>query len=173
MEYSDMAVFAVIGASVLVGVLRGFVREAFALAAWAAAFLVAFQYSGVLADRMTEQVNLPSVRTAIAFGVLFVAVLAVGGLITYLVGLLVQKTGLSGTDRLLGGVFGAIRGLLLVLALIIAAGFTPIPKDPWWQSSRSIQALLPLADWAAEFLPGSVRNYLDLFGNGTEATIKT
>ena len=102
-------------------------------------------------------------RQGLAFAAVFLAVLAVGGLLTWLVGQLVQKTGLSGTDRLLGGLFGAARGLLLVLALIIAAGFTPIPLDPWWAESRVIQALLPLADWASGFLPESVLEYLDLY----------
>ena len=81
---------------------------------------------------------------------------------TYLLGQLVEKTGLSGTDRMLGGIFGAIRGLILIVAIILVAGLTPIPRDPWWGESRSIQSLMPLADWAATFLPDSVLDHLDL-----------
>ena len=50
---------------------------------------------------------------------------------------------------------------MIVLVLILATGLTPIPQDPWWQQSRSIQSLLPLAQWSTKFLPESVREYLD------------
>ncbi len=162
MEYADYAVLGIIAASVLVGLIRGFIKEAFSLAVWATAFLVAFQYSGALALELESYIELPSARTALAFAGIFVGVLLVGGLLTLLVGMLVQKTGLSGTDRLLGGVFGSIRGLFLVIALMLVAGLTPVPQDPWWQSSRSIQSLLPLAEWSAQFLPDYILEYMEL-----------
>jgi len=161
-EYTDYAVLGIIAISILVGVIRGFVKEAFSLAVWAAAFLVAFQYSGALALQLENHIELPSARTALAFSGLFLVVLLIGGLLTFLIGKLVEKTGLSGTDRLLGGVFGSIRGLFLVIALMLVAGLTPVPQDPWWQSSRSIQSLLPLAEWSAQFLPDYILEYMDL-----------
>lgn len=162
MEYTDYAVLGIITVSILVGLIRGFVKEAFSLAVWAAAFLVAFQYSGALALQLESHIELPSARTALAFSGLFLGMLLIGGLLTFLVGELVAKTGLSGTDRLLGGVFGSIRGLVLVIALMLVAGLTPVPQDPWWQNSRSIQSLLPLAEWSAQFLPDYILEYMDL-----------
>lgn len=162
MEYSDLVVLGIIAISILVGAIRGFIKEAFSLAVWAAAFLVAFQYSGMLALELESHIELPSARTALAFAGLFLVVLLVGGLLTFLIGKLVEKTGLSGTDRLLGGVFGGIRGLVLVVALMLVAGLTPVPQDPWWQSSRSIQSLLPLAEWSAQFLPDYILEYMDM-----------
>ncbi len=162
MEYSDYAVLGIITVSVLVGFIRGFIKEAFSLAVWATAFLIAFQYSGALALQLESHIELPSARTALAFSGIFVGVLLVGGLVTFMVGMLVEKTGLSGTDRLLGGVFGSIRGLFLVIAMLLVAGLTPVPQDPWWQSSRSIQSLLPLAEWSAQFLPDYILEYMDL-----------
>ena len=162
MEYVDYAVLGIILISILVGTLRGFIKEVFSLAVWAAAFLVAFQYSGALAMTLESHIELPSVRTSLAFAGLFLAVLLVGGLITYLIGKLVEKTGLSGTDRLLGGVFGALRGLILILVLMLVAGLTPVPKDPWWQQSRTIQSMIPLAEWSAQFLPDYILEYMDL-----------
>ena len=162
MEYADYVVVGIIAVSILVGVLRGFVKEAFSLAVWIAAFLVAFQYSGALALQLESHIELPSARTALAFTGLFLAVLLVGGLLTFLVGKLVEKTGLSGSDRLLGGVFGGIRGLILVLVLMLVAGLTPVPQDPWWQQSRTIQSLMPLAEWSSGFLPDYILEHLEL-----------
>jgi membrane protein required for colicin V production len=163
MNWPDYALIAIVAISILVGAWRGFVKEAFSLAVWIAAFLIAFQFSGTVAQYMEGSVSLPSARTALAFGGLFIAVLLVGGLLTFLVGKLVEKTGLSGTDRMLGGVFGTLRGVIMVIVLILVAGFTPVPQDPWWQESTVIQAMLPLADWFAGLLPESVREHIDLY----------
>lgn len=169
MEYADYIILAIIVISVLVGALRGFVKEAFSLAVWVLAFLLAFQYSGDLAQLLENRVELPSARTALSFAGLFLAVLLVGGLLTYLVGKLVEKTGLSGTDRLLGAVFGGARGLILVIFMILVTGLTPVPQDQWWQQSRTIQGLLPLAEWSAQFLPDYILEHLDFSAGANEA----
>ncbi len=161
MTWPDYAILAVIAVSVGVGALRGFIKEVFSLLVWAAAFYVAYQYGGDVAALMENSVTLPSVRTAMGFIGLFVAVLLVGGLLNYLLGRLVAGTGLSGTDRLLGGVFGAARGLLLVVGALLVAGLTPIPADPWWKQSQTIARMMPLVDWAASYLPGSIAEHLD------------
>jgi len=160
-NWPDYAILAVIAISVLVGALRGFIKEAFSLLVWAAAFLVAYHFAGDVAALMEDAVTLPSARTAMGFTGLFVAVLLLGGLVNYLLGRLVETTGLSGTDRLLGGVFGAARGLVLVIAVLLVAGFTPIPADPWWKQSLTIQRMLPLVAWASGYLPESVVEHLD------------
>ena len=163
MSTVDWVLLGFIGLSLVVGLWRGFIKEVFSLAVWAIAFIVAFLFSGAVAVLLEPYVTVPSARQGMAFLAIFIVVLIAGGLVTWLVGKLVEKTGLSGTDRLLGAIFGAARGLLLVLALILAAGFTPVPGDPWWAQSRVIQSLLPLAEWAGSFLPAPVLEYLDLY----------
>ena len=171
MEYADYFVLGLVAISILVGAIRGFIKEAFSLAVWAAAFLVAFQYSGALAQLLESHIELPSARTSLAFAGLFLSVLLVGGLLTFLVGKLVEKTGLSGTDRLLGGVCGGVRGLILVLVLMLVAGLTPVPQDPWWQQSRTIQSLMPLAEWSTQFLPDYILEYMKLDGDEEEVEV--
>lgn len=161
MHWPDYAIIAVVVISTVVGLLRGFIKEVFSLLVWAAAFFVAYQFAGDVAVLMEDAVTLPSARTAMGFAGLFIAVLLVGGLINYLLGRLVESTGLSGTDRLLGGVFGAARGLVLVIAVLLVAGFTPIPADPWWKGSPTIQRMMPLVNWAANFLPSAAYEHLD------------
>jgi membrane protein required for colicin V production len=161
MSWPDYAILAVVAISVLVGALRGFIKEVFSLFVWAAAFFVAYHYGGDVAAMMEGAVSLPSARTAMGFIGLFVAVLLVGGLLNYLLGRLVASTGLSGTDRLLGGLFGAARGLALVVATLLVAGLTPIPADPWWTESTTISRMMPLVGWAASYLPESIAQHVD------------
>ena len=161
MIWVDYLIFAIIGASILVGIFRGFIKEAFSLAVWIAAFWAAFTFSDGVAELMTEGVTLPSARVAIAFIGIFLLTLLVGGLLNYLIGELVVKTGLSGTDRLFGSVFGGVRGLVLVLGLLIVANFTPLPNDPWWNNSTMVQRLLPLSEWLQRWLPTNIRRFLE------------
>lgn len=161
MTWPDYAILAVILISVLVGALRGFIKEVFSLLVWAAAFFVAYQYGGDVAGLMENAVEVPSVRTAMGFTGLFLVVLLIGGLANYLLGRLVAGTGLSGTDRLLGGLFGAARGLALIVATLLVAGLTPLPADPWWRESATVARMMPLVDWAASYLPDSVAEHLD------------
>ena len=161
MIWPDYAILGTIAISILVGALRGFIKEVFSLLVWAAAFIIAYQYGGSIAALMVDHISLPSARTAMGFTGLFIAVLLIGGLLNYLLGRLIESTGLSGTDRLLGGVFGTGRGLALIVAVLLVAGFTPIPADPWWKNSQLVQRLLPFVEWSSGFLPGNVSEHLE------------
>jgi membrane protein required for colicin V production len=161
LSWPDYAILGTIAISILVGTLRGFMKEVFSLMVWAAAFIIAYQYGGDIAALMDDHIALPSARTAMGFTGLFIVVLLVGGLLNYLIGRLVESTGLSGTDRLLGGVFGAARGLALVVAVLLVAGFTPIPADPWWKDSQMVHRLMPFVEWSSGFLPENVSEHLE------------
>lgn len=167
--WPDYIILGMIATSVVVGLLRGFVKEVFALLVWVAAFLVAYNFTGNVAGWLEGGVSLPSARMAIGFAGLFVATLLVGGLLAYLMAELVDKTGLTGTDRLVGGLFGIVRGMALAIALIIMTQFTPLPADPWWRESLMIQRLVPLANWATGLMPESFR---ELLYHGTEAELQ-
>jgi len=121
---------------------------------------IALRASGPLALRMEPWIEIPSARVIVAFVGVFVLVLIVGGLCTYLLGKLVVSTGLSGTDRLVGALFGALRGLAIVIVAVIIARFTPFPGDPWWQQSRLLPEFERLATWAVDQFPESLRNHL-------------
>ncbi|MBY6205264.1 CvpA family protein [Halomonas denitrificans] len=161
MNGADIAILAVLALSVLVSLFRGFIKEVFSILVWVAAAFAAFQAAPLLAEALEPHVALPSARTLIAFVAVFVLVLVVGGLISYLVGKVVEKTGLSATDRLFGGLFGLARGVVIVLIAVMLARITPFPYDPWWQESRLIPRFETMAAWAAGFLPESVQELLD------------
>lgn len=161
MTWPDYAILGILAISLLVGLLRGFIKEVFSLVVWAAAFVIAYRFADDVAGLMETSVSLPSARTAIGFIGLFIVVLVIGGLVNYLLGRLVESTGLSGTDRLLGGFFGIARGVAIVVVAILVTGFTPLPADTWWKDSRMIQSFMPLVTWSVEFLPDPASEYLD------------
>lgn len=139
MLWADWVIVAIMAASTALAFFRGFVREAFSLAGWVAALVVARLYGGEMEVFLREYVQTPSLRQLLAFASLFVATLVVFAVLGYLFMSLVHAAGLNWSDRLLGGVFGLLRGLILVLAiLIMVSPYTR--KDPWWQHS----ALVPV-----------------------------
>lgn len=156
MNWVDYFILGLIGLSMLVSLWRGFIKEALSLVTWGVAFLVALTFSDPLAELLKPWISLPSARAATAIAILFVGVLLLGGLVGFLAGQLVQKTGLGGTDRVLGTVFGVARGAMIVAALVLLAGLTALPQDPWWQSSQLLPHFERLALWIADFLPPNV-----------------
>ncbi|MGA7800530.1 MAG: CvpA family protein [Gammaproteobacteria bacterium] len=156
MSWVDYAILTLIGVSALVSLLRGFVREALSLATWVAALWIALAFFEPLAGRLVQWISVPSLRLGAAFAALFLTVLLLGALIGYLAGQLVQKTGLTGTDRVLGMVFGVGRGILIVAVLVLLAGLTAMPRDPWWTESQLLPHFQHLAIWLRDFLPGDI-----------------
>ncbi len=159
MIWVDYAILGIIGISALVSLVRGFVREAISLASLLLAFWVATQFSTQVGEMLSGKISVPSVRVGVAFGLLFVFTLFAGGLVNYLAGLLVRKTGLSGTDRMLGLLFGILRGGAIVTLLVLAAGLTPLPKDPWWHASQFITHFQELAVWLRTQLPPDIASH--------------
>lgn len=155
MNWIDVAIIAVIVLSALISLARGFVKEAMSLAVWIGAFFVASHfyldlaaYLGGIQDEM--------VRHASAIAILFVVTLIVGAILNFILGQLVIKTGLSGTDRLLGLIFGALRGVLVVSALLFFAdSFTAVNEEVWWQSSRLIPHFEIYIQWFFSYLESS------------------
>jgi membrane protein required for colicin V production len=152
MVWVDYAIIIVIALSTLISLTRGFVREAFSLAIWIAAFFVASWFYQDLAVYFTSFTD-STVRNGLAAVILFVLTLIVGALLNFLLGKLVDGTGLTGTDRVLGLVFGAARGLLIVtLVLFVIDSFTALSASDWWQQSQLIPHFAVFVQWFFEFL---------------------
>jgi membrane protein required for colicin V production len=93
------------------------------------------------------------IRNGVAIAILFVSTLLIGGLVNYLISQLVQFTGLTGTDRALGLVFGALRGILIVSALLFFIDtFTPMSSSTWWQTSVLIPEFSLIIEWFFDYL---------------------
>ncbi|WP_416308193.1 CvpA family protein [Neptunicella sp. SCSIO 80796] len=152
MNWIDFAILGVILLSTLISLVRGFVKEAISLAVWIGAFFIASQFYADLAVYLTS-IDDSMIRNGVAIAILFVVTLILGGLLNYVVSQLVQHTGLSGTDRSLGAVFGLLRGALIVSALLFFLDvFTPAPGTQWWQSSVLVPEFKVIVEWFFTYL---------------------
>jgi membrane protein required for colicin V production len=156
----DWAIIAVIAVSSLISLSRGFVKEALSLLTWIIAGVVAWMFGGALSVHLSEFIETPSARVIAACILLFVFTLLVGALINYLIGELIRVTGLSGTDRFLGMVFGAARGALLVVVAVGLTSLAPVQQDAWWQQSTLLPHFLMVADWSKNLILGMSSQWL-------------
>lgn len=131
----DYAVLVVTGTSMLLGLWRGVISELLALGGWVLAFVAARAGADDGAVLLVTVIADPALRLAAAMIVIFVVVLLIVAVIRYLVRKMVQAVGLGFLDRLMGAVFGVLRGVLVVLVAVMLGGLTALPKQDWWRSA--------------------------------------
>lgn len=156
MNWVDLFILGILGVSVVISLWRGFTREALSLAGWVLAVWVALAFSDNLERLLRSSIDTPSLRLIVAFAILFFLTLLVAALINYLAVQLIKKTGLSGTDRIIGILFGLARGCVIVTVLVVLAGMTSVPHDPWWRQSMLLHYFQDLALWVRQWLPTEV-----------------
>lgn len=156
MNWFDYLIVGVIALSAIIGFLRGFVREIVAVGVWVAAILVAWLYHPIAAERLSQWITEPSIRLVAGAVILVLGVLTIGAFIGFLLAKLVEKTGFSGTDRMLGVIFGGARGAVLVAMVVFLAALTPIAEDSWWQESQLVGRFRVLGDMIVEMVPPEI-----------------
>ena len=161
LQWMDIVILSIIGISAILSLFRGFVSEVVSFLGWIVSGWVAFKFAGPVGECLAGVVSLPSVRMALAFVALLLGSLLLFGILNLLIGKLIDSTGLSGTDRMLGIVFGVARGVAIVTVLVILAGLTPVPRDPWWRESRFIGHLEQLAKIGIALLPQKFGEHFD------------
>jgi membrane protein required for colicin V production len=155
--WPDYLIIIIITVSAVISLLRGFVRESLALAGWVLAIWLSIMFMHPIAVLIDPYLSLPpSILAIVSFAIIFIITLIVTALVGNLAAQLVDKTGLTGTDRSIGLLFGIARGILLVAVLVLLAGFTMVPQDPWWKESLLIPHFQQLVAVMTELLPPDI-----------------
>ncbi len=149
----DWAFLAVLLLSLVIGLWRGLVYELISLAAWVVAFVVAQWFAADVAKLLPMSGAGEGVRYAAGFVLTFVVALFVGGLLALLVKKLVTVVGLAPFDRILGGIFGVVRGLLVLLAVAVVVAMTPLKSALWWKESIGASTLTAVLKGLIPVLP--------------------
>ena len=153
MTWIDLLIFGVIALSALISLIRGFVKESISLVTWVVAGVIAFRYFTAVSDLLEPFIESSMVRGMTGGGILFVLTLIVGAIINFIVGKMVSSTGLSGTDKALGIIFGGARGVLIVSMVVLLFSLTPAPSSDVWQGTASIGFFEQIAEWIKSVVP--------------------
>lgn len=151
---ADILVFGVIAACIFMSLMRGVIAEVGSLLTWIVAFLIAKWFAVPFAGVVFRSVEPQTLGVAMAFVVLFVIAWFVQRFLRSLLTTAVSAVGLGSVNRLLGGVFGAAKGVLLVTLVVMVCSYTDLPQTEDWQASYSIPFFETLAqDVVMPYLP--------------------
>jgi len=161
MTVFDYVVIGIVGLSLLFGLWRGVVGELIALLAWGLGLFAALEFGSKVGQLVFSGINDGSMRLLAGCVLVFVGVLVVMALIRLAVQHMVKALGLSVSDRLLGMVFGLVRGVLVSMVLVGLGGMTAAPKQTWWQDATLSPpletAVLAVKPWLPDDLAKRIR----------------
>ena len=164
MQWVDVILAGILILSVIVGLVRGFVFEVLSLLGWFVAYFAAQWLAPEVAPHIPVGKPGSAINHAAAFAAVFIAALLVWAVGSRLLRLLIHATPLSLPDRLLGAVFGLLRGVMLLLAAATVISLTPLMKSPLWQSSQGAQWLQVAMITLRPVLPPQLLQHLPASG---------
>ena len=152
MNGADLLILGVLVVSMVLGLIRGFVREAVAVLAWLGGLWLAWRYAPLIEPFLGGAVGEPPVSTWTARALIVLAVLIVGWLVAGILSHLLRHSGLSLlVDRLLGATFGLLRGAVVVAVFVLLGQFVEMTEVAWWQQSKLLPYAAELAGWIQTF----------------------
>ena len=152
-NWADWFLIILVAISIVFSVMRGLAREIFSLASWVAACVIAYVLADELALLLRNVISTPSLRQGIAMVLLFAATLIVGAMLNHVFSDVLKKTGLTATDRILGSLFGLVRGVVIAMALLLFVRHS-FSQDPWWNQSLLIPHIVKAGLWSQQAIDG-------------------
>ncbi len=183
LNWVDYIVLIIFFLSILIGLKRGLVKEVIALVTLIAAIIIAALFSNPLAEMITHSASVQSAvnqasasiganaaqpvsyaALGISFALLFIATIIVGAIISSLLNIAVQ-TGILGIgNRLLGAVFGLVRGFFINLVIIFVVQLTPLGNQAWWHQSQFVTSFQTAVQWLGNIVSPSLADLKTKFG---------
>ncbi len=155
MIWIDYIIIVIIFLSVSVSLIRGFAREVLSVLTWACAFFVTSHFYTFIPISIAR-CNNELLRNAIAISILFIATLAACASGSYVIISLIERAGLSGTDKILSICFGTLRGILIVTGVLVFLNtFTDLPQSADWKKSQFVPQFNPIIRWIFSYLKGA------------------
>lgn len=152
----DFVIIAILSLSVIMGLIRGFVREVVSLITWFFAFVAAFKLSPMVAEWFHGTITQTTPRFIVAGIFIFFVVLIIGFIINKLLHLLISMTGFGFFDRLLGMIFGALRGMLTISVALLLIGASTYKDADWMKQSTLSPHFQPIVQQFVPLLPAEV-----------------
>ncbi len=146
--------------SFVIGLWRGLVFELMSIAGWIVAYLLAQRYSPAMAGWLPIGAPGSALNLIASLVLLFVIALFVWALLSWLLQKAISASPLRPVDRVLGGVFGLLRALVIGLVLVSGLRLTPLAGSTDWQASRAVQGLGLVLEKIQPWLPDSVTRHL-------------
>ena len=153
MPIIDIVIIVAVTFSVIIGIVRGFVKEAISIAALLVAIWAALFFGPAVGKVSESWIASPELQMWFGRILVFAVILSIGGLLGWGISKLVRLSVLSGMDRLAGAVFGAARGILLGALLVLGGEFAGFSNDTWWGGSLLIPYLEQVAEWIKVMAP--------------------
>lgn len=177
LNWIDYIILLIFFFSIIAGFIRGFVKEVVSLITLVAAFVIATMFSNALAQLFTSH---PSVQNAvnqattslgvdtaqpvsyialgISFALLFAGTIIVGMIVSFFLNFAFKSGVLGIGNRLLGGIFGLVRGYIINLALIFVVQLTPLGTQASWSQSQFVNMYQPAVQWLGNIVSPSLAN---------------
>jgi membrane protein required for colicin V production len=160
MIWLDYFIIGLVLIGFISGFLRGFSLEFFSLVCWLLAIGIGLSYSREFSVFLESNISNPLPKITASFLSLFLITLIVGSFIRVLLGESIKKPGLTFADRLGGMIFGVLHGMVVVLVLVMLAGLTALPDDPWWKESNLLPPFQTYAIWLRDHIPSGLAQYI-------------
>jgi membrane protein required for colicin V production len=149
----DYILAAAVCLSVIFGAVRGFLRESVALLGWLVGLWLAWRYAYVVEPFLGGALEGTELQEWAARAIVLLTVVIASWILGGMLNYLVQRSGLTlGVDRLLGGLFGLVRGAVIVGFAVMLGEAADLNGEQWWRESR----LMPIGQEMAGVLRGYV-----------------
>lgn len=158
----DYIIFGILFVSVIIGLIRGFLREIISVITWFFAFIAALKFSPWVAQLFHSAISHTMTRYVVSGLLIFFVVLIIGAIISKLVHLLVSATGFGFLDRILGFVFGAARGVLSAAVIFLLIGVSPYQNTDWVKQSELAPHFQPIVTYFVPLLPKDLTSMSNL-----------
>jgi len=146
--------------SLLLGLWRGLVHEVISLLGWIAAFVLAQWFAPAVAQHLPMAGATEVIRYAAAFVLVFIATVFACSLLAFVIKKLMTAVGLAPADRLLGAIFGLLRGVVILLAVTVVVGMTPLHTADWWREATGPKVATAVVQGVKPVLPQEFGKYL-------------